>query len=81
MVRVELPSSVLINYLGDAERHILRGETILAHQELIIAKMEADGCDTTRARELLQQFKLTHASHIADRDALSAELAGSRLLS
>ena len=45
-----------------------------ASQRTVVADLERNGQDTTLARALLAQFKLTQVLHIVGRDELKKEL-------
>jgi hypothetical protein len=57
-----------------AERHVAKGEEHVARQETIIAKLQAEGADTTLAQELLAEFYATLQDHRDDRDKIAAQL-------
>ena len=60
--------------LAQAEGHVAQGEIHLIQQREIIIKLDAHGCDSKPARELLMRFIELQALHVADRDRLRAEL-------
>jgi hypothetical protein len=67
--------ATILKHLAVGERHVAQGERHIARQKQIIAELDRDGHDTTRAIELLATFQATQALHIADRDRLRNELA------
>jgi hypothetical protein len=68
----------IAEHLALAERHVAEGQDHIERQRMVIAELERDRHDTTRAKELLDTFKTTQALHIADRDRLRQELAAAR---
>jgi hemerythrin len=62
--------------LAHAQRHITEGKRHIANQRDLIARLKEQGHDTRFAQNLLEQFELVLASHIADRDRIMAELVG-----
>ncbi len=65
--------AILEQRLAMAERHVARGEQIVAEQRERVAAMERDGHDSPQSRKLLAQFEAIQAMHIADRDRLRTE--------
>ena len=61
--------------LMQAEHHVTLGETHIASQQAIVAKLERDGLDTGVARKTLTNFEGLQAEHIKHRDRLIAKLA------
>jgi hypothetical protein len=61
----------ILEYLGQAERHVAESGEHVARQREIVAELARQGSE---AQELLQQFELLEAEHVADRDRLLAEL-------
>ncbi|MGJ0505691.1 MAG: hypothetical protein ACR652_00880 [Methylocystis sp.] len=57
-----------------AERHVARGEHILAEQRQRVAKMERNARDSWRSRQLLAQFEQLQEMHVAGRDRLRTQL-------
>lgn len=60
--------------LSAAERAVAEGQPYLTRQEAIIAQLERDGHDTTRARLLLATMHKAHSLDVEERDRISAEL-------
>jgi hypothetical protein len=46
------------------ERHVRRGEIVIAKQHVIIARLEVMGMSTTEAEELLKIFKDLQVEHL-----------------
>jgi hypothetical protein len=61
-------------HLARAETHVKEGETHIARQGELVAKLEQDGHDSVEARASLILFQEMQAMHIADRDRLRKEL-------
>jgi hypothetical protein len=61
-------------HLALAERHVSRGEELIAQQKQRIAEMERDGHDSRLHRELLEQFEEVQRLHLADLARLRNEL-------
>jgi len=65
---------LLLDRLGQAERHIREGERHILRQREIIDELERHGRGQTRtasmAREILLSFEMTQSTHIADRERL-----------
>jgi hypothetical protein len=72
--RRPMERSMIEAHLEQAERHVARGEELIAEQKARIAEMERDGHDTGPFRDLLRQFEETQRMHVADRDRLRKEL-------
>ena len=66
--------ATLEQMLVQAERHVTLGEHHIARQREIIAKLERNGHDSTKAKELLAVFLATQVSHVIGRDRLLKEL-------
>ena len=64
--------------LALAEQHVSEGKRILENQGRLLAKVAADGYDTTEAERLLAQFEDVQRLYLADRDRLRNELARHR---
>jgi hypothetical protein len=58
-----------------AERHVTEGEEHVARQESLITKLEAEGADTTLAKQLLAEFNTSLQRYREDRDKIAAELS------
>jgi uncharacterized coiled-coil protein SlyX len=58
-----------------AERHVAEAERHVAHQESVITRLEAEGADTTLAKELLAEFNATLVDHRRSRDRIAGELS------
>jgi hypothetical protein len=69
-----MPQWRLMENLALADEHIALGAKHVARQREIIAELERDGHDTTKACALLAEFEELQAMHIADRDRLLGEL-------
>ena len=63
-------------HLAEAERDVALGQTHIERQFQIIAELERDGHDATRARELLATFMAVQVEHKTHRDQLLRELDG-----
>jgi hypothetical protein len=74
MLSFGMARSMLEEHLALAERHVTQGEQHVAKQRAIVAELERDGHDASSARELLDVFEQTQATHMADRDRLRKEL-------
>ena len=57
-----------------AERHIAEGEPHIVRQEELVTKLEAKGRDSTVARQLLTQFRVSLQVHRDHRDLIADEL-------
>ena len=57
-----------------AERHIAEGEAHIVRQEELVTKLEAKGRDSTVARQLLTQFRVSLQVHRDHRDLIADEL-------
>jgi len=66
---------MLEEHLAQCERHVALGERHLSRQREIIAELDRDGHDSTKARELLVILGDTQDMHIAHRDRLRDDLA------
>ncbi len=69
---------VIERHLQAAERHITIGETCIARQRAVIARLECEKRHEDLLREairLLAQFVKIQAFHLADRDRLISELS------
>jgi hypothetical protein len=73
---------LLLDSLGQAERHIREGERHILRQREIIDELERHGRGQTRtanmAREILLSFEMTQSTHIADRVRLIERLLAMR---
>src|SRR5215472_6956160 len=73
---------LLLDRLGQAERHIREGERHILRQREIIDELERHGRGQTRtanmAREILLAFEMTQSTHIADRERLIERLLAMR---
>ncbi|WP_244441727.1 hypothetical protein [Rhizobium grahamii] len=61
------------------ERHVSRGEAIIAVQRSVIEQLSARGSSTTDAEHLLMLFLEIQSQHVAHRNRLTAELGERRL--
>jgi hypothetical protein len=68
--------SLLAQHLAQTERHVREGRRHVSDQRDVVARLADQGHDARFARELLAQFESLLAIHIAERDRLKAELAG-----
>ncbi len=66
--------ATLEQMLVQAEQHVALGECHIARQLELIAELERDGHDSTKAKELLAVFLETQALHFGDRDRLMERL-------
>jgi hypothetical protein len=66
---------LVIKHLQQAERHVAEGKQRIERQRELVAKLTAQGHDTSSAIDLLTVFEQTQAMHIAGRDRIHAELA------
>jgi hypothetical protein len=64
----------LLDLLAKVERHIALGQTHLARQELLIAKLDRDGHDTTDAFILLDTLREAQELHKAGRERILRKL-------
>lgn len=62
-------------HLAIVERHVAQGDLIVGRQRELIAVLERVGRDTTGAIELLGNFEILQAAHIAHRLRLMEDLA------
>ena len=66
--------TVLINQLGQAERHIRDGERHILRQRQIIDELERRGHGQSQtantARDILQSFEMAQLAHVVDRAQL-----------
>ena len=60
--------------LAEAERHLAQGAAHIEHQRRLIAELQREGNDTTRAEGLLKTFLEIQSMHERDRDRLRAIL-------
>ena len=65
---------ILLDHLALAERHVSEGETHVARQRELVAKLERGDHETGLARALLQKFEELLAIHKVDRDRLRGEV-------
>jgi hypothetical protein len=61
--------------LAQAERHVARGEVIIARQRAMITTWEQSGRNAALCKEFLSVFEDSQRWHIADRDRLRKDLA------
>lgn len=59
-----------------AEAHVAEGKRRIALQQKLVRTLEAGGLPSEGAKRLLEQYKESHATQLADRDQLQKELAG-----
>ena len=67
---------MLLRHLAKANEHVEKGERHVSRQRELLAELERDGHDTTRAKQLLEQFEKLQEMHKAGRDRIERELAG-----
>jgi hypothetical protein len=60
--------------LAQVERHVARGETIIARQRATIAVVERIGRDVALCKEFLSVFEESQRLHIAHRDRLRKDM-------
>ena len=60
--------------LREVEQHIARGADRIARQHDIIAELERDGHNSTKAKELLVIFEESQQLHTATRERILEEL-------
>ncbi|MBW9064386.1 hypothetical protein JNB71_13745 [Rhizobium herbae] len=65
--------ALIHEHLAAAERRVADGERHVALQREIVAKLERNGSDTARVRQLLSTFEEALMWHIAERDRLIRE--------
>ena len=70
--------ALLEQRLTEIEQHIAHGEELIARQREIIANLQRDRHDTTRARELLAGLEETQRVYIARRGRIQQELWSAR---
>jgi hypothetical protein len=56
-------------------RHLAIGETNIARQREMVARLERGGCNSLEARSLLASFEEIQDMHVAHRDRLERALA------
>jgi hypothetical protein len=61
-------------HLTQAERHVSEGERHIKRQRELVAELERDGHDISKAVSLLARFQEMQELHVADRDRLRNEL-------
>jgi hemerythrin len=69
---------LLERHLAQAERHVTEGSIHVERQRELVQQLERKGQDSSGARSLLANFEDVLRMHIADRDRLATELAGSK---
>lgn len=72
--RVVVDRSALQERLAEAEERIASVERQIAHQRLLIAKLEADGQDAAHARYLLAGLELLQSARRDSREWLLQQL-------
>lgn len=72
-----MENGMLETHLAQARRHVADGERHIANQRATLARLDRKGLDTIEAKKLLKTFEELQQLHIADRDRLERELAGS----
>jgi hypothetical protein len=66
----------IAQHFVEAERLVLEGERLVAHQRLTIAKRRRDGHHTELAVHLLNEMEESLRLHMRDRDRLRQQLTG-----
>jgi hypothetical protein len=66
---------MFLRHLAEAKRAVSRGNAHIARQREIVAELERDGHNTTKARDLLATFETVQASHEEYLARLRAEIA------
>jgi len=64
----------ILDHLVRARRHVADGREHIAKQHVIIARLEAQGHDTAKARDSLRLFEEMQALHVADCERLEKAL-------
>jgi hypothetical protein len=67
--------AMLVEHLAQAARHVAAGERYVKRQRRIVAHLKREGRDVREASDLLLQFEVRQALHIAEWDRLRNELA------
>jgi hypothetical protein len=70
-----MKQSVVREYLKQARSHVAIGERQIAEHKEVIADLERDGHDSTRARKSLALLDALQKMHVAERARLEKELA------
>ena len=65
---------LLQHHLAQAEKAVARSEQHVARHRAIVAELERVGRGAKASREVLKQFELLLANHIADRDRWRGDL-------
>jgi hypothetical protein len=63
-----------VEHLRQVERHISRGEELIALQRQIIARLQRIGQDVTQAQPLLDNPEVTQRLHLGTPDEVRREL-------
>ena len=66
--------AMIEQHLTEIEQLTVHGEEIIARQREIIANLQRDGHDTTKARELLATLEETQRLNVAARERHQQEL-------
>ena len=70
--------AMLVNHLGQAERHIREGERLILRQRQLVDELERHGHGQSQtanlARDVLQSFETTQSAHIVDKGRLKQAL-------
>jgi ribosomal 50S subunit-associated protein YjgA (DUF615 family) len=69
-----MDKAVLKRHLAEAVAHAALGESTIARQRRLVAKLESDGRDSDAARDLLAKLEKAQVMHLADRDRIRKEL-------
>src|SRR5262245_39293769 len=60
----------LMKELAQAKRHIERGDSVIASQRQLVAKLSGDGHDTMQAKRLLRSFEESQKIRLDDMDRM-----------
>ena len=69
-----MDKQVVQRHLHATERHIVSGESIIARQMALIARLKRNGHDTTEAEGWLAELERIQDMHVAHRERLMEEL-------
>ena len=70
--------SVIEKRLAQTEKHVARGEEMLATQREVIERIRGIGHDTAAAEQTLADLEQAQTVHIAERDQLREKLGAGR---
>jgi hypothetical protein len=60
--------------LAEAEQQVTRGKQAVCEQRRLVARLERNNAETSRATEILVELMLAQLMRIAHRDSLAGEL-------